>query len=870
MSLSTASRSEERSRSVPRSALPRDGRELRIGYVSVDREGRVLDVNPKWYEILGYSRGEVRGRRLLDFVTPESQGAFRERFTELLGGGEALNVELSMVRRDGQSVRVLFNGTAERDHSGQIKRIHSVLNDVPEVVSPKRMLEQSEERFRELFDHMSSCVAVYEARSAGEDFVLVDFNKAAERAEAISREDVVGKSVLTVFPSVKEFGLFDVFQRVWRTGNPEHHPTAEYRDQRIQGWKENYVYKLPSGEVVAIYDDVTERRQAEERVEESEKRYRTLFDCSPISLWEEDFSAVKAYIDRLRQSGIKDVRAYFDDHPEAVALAAGLVKIVEVNETTLKLYKAESKEEFQGGVGRIFGEESYVAFKEELVAISDGKIRVDFDAPTQTLTGEKNQISLTWLVAPGHEETLSKVLVAIVDITGRKRAEEALRESELKYRQVVENATEAIFVAQGGAIVFANAMTTAVIGYSNEELIVRSFTEFVHPDDRRMVLERYRARMKGEELPVAYEFRVIQKDGAVRWAELTAVRIPWNGEPASLNFVSDISTRKMAQAALREGSRRVAELHEAAHQLETCEVEEDVYRLAANAAERILGFLTCSLYILAGDKLVVKAASPEALVRTGQEIPLEGRRGGLAAETVRTGKTRHFNSPGDAPESCLADPTLQSGISVPVGNLGVLQVRSPVRNAFTEEDTGVLELLAGYTAEALRRIRLQKELTEQATRDPLTGVYNRRYFTEVVAQEVSRSKRRGRPIGLLMIDVDRFKQTNDQLGHAVGDRVLQEVGALLRSAVRGEDFVIRYGGDEFLVVLPETSGETAIVKARILELVDRWNAANPDLLPLPLRLAIGDAHWMPQSSQSIEEALAEADRLMYVCKQSER
>ncbi len=835
MSLSTAPRGEERSRSVPRSAPPLEGSPLHIGYVSMDREGRVLDVNPKWYEILGYSRCEVRRRRFADFVAPESQAVFRERLANLASGEEVLDVELSMVRKEGHSVRVLFDGTAERDHSGQIKRIHSVLNDVPEVLSPKRMLVQSEERFRELFDHMSSCVAVYEARLAGEDFVLVDFNEAAERAEATSREDVVGKSVLTVFPGVKEFGLFDVFQRVWRTGNAEHYPMAEYHDDRIRGWREHYVYKLRTGEIVAIYDDVTERRQAEEQARESEARFRSLFESAPMGV-----------------------------------LAQREGRLLLVNPSLVRMLGYETASEL---VGRPFLDIIAPPSRQEVA--DRFRRRMQGEAVLnayETIAQRKDGSSMPFYVEVGIIQLPDGAATVGygIDITQRKRAEGALQETELKYRQVVENATEAIFVAQGGAIVFANAMASSLTGYSSEELMARPFTEFIHPDDRGTVLKRYRARMKGEELRDAHGFRVIQKDGAARWVELTAVRIAWSGELACLSFMSDVSARETAQAAVREASRRVAELHEAAHELETCESEEDVYRLAASASERILGFLTCSLYILVGSKLVVKAASPEAVVRTGQEIPLEGQRGGLAADTMRTGKTRRFGSPGDAPESRLADPALQSGISVSVGNLGVLQVSSPARNAFTEVDTGALELLAGYTAEALRRIRLQKELTEQATRDPLTGVFNRRYFTEAVAQEVSRSKRRGRPIGLLMIDVDRFKQTNDHLGHAVGDTVLQEVGALLRSAVRGEDFVVRYGGDEFLVVLPETNGETAIVKARILELVDRWNAANPDLLPLPLRLAIGDVHWLPQSGQSIEEALAEADRLMYVSKGCEK
>jgi diguanylate cyclase (GGDEF)-like protein len=335
-----------------------------------------------------------------------------------------------------------------------------------------------------------------------------------------------------------------------------------------------------------------------------------------------------------------------------------------------------------------------------------------------------------------------------------------------------------------------------------------------------------------------------------------------NGEVIQCN-IRDISARKLAEAIQRETSRKIAELHQAAHELEICENEEDIYSMTVDAAERVLGFPACSLYVLVGDRLVVKAASSGAVAAMGDELPATGKRGGPPAEALRQGEAVHFSGTDEATASSTAHPATPSGISVPVGALGVIQVYSSARGAFTEADSHLLELLAGYTVEALKRIRLQKELEERATRDPLTGVYNRRYFIEVIAQEMSRSKRHDRPIGFLMVDVNRFKQINDQLGHVVGDKVLQEVAALLHGIVRGEDFVIRYGGDEFLIVLPETNGETRAVERRILEGLDRWNATDSGLLPFPLDLAIGEVHWLPGGSQSIEEALTVADRRMY-------
>lgn len=321
---------------------------------------------------------------------------------------------------------------------------------------------------------------------------------------------------------------------------------------------------------------------------------------------------------------------------------------------------------------------------------------------------------------------------------------------------------------------------------------------------------------------------------------------------------------RRSEGALRESRRKIESLHEAARRLEACETGDEVYHLTVEAAEEILSFSMCTLDIVEGNKLVVKATSSGLPPEASRERDLD--EGGLAAKTYRTGEAFVFGSLDEVPDARPTDSTFQSGISAPISNVGVFQVVSREKNAFTERDVHLLELLLGYTAQAIGRTRLQKRLRDQATRDPLTNVYNRRYFNQVIEQEIGRSKRYDHPIGFLMLDVDHFKHINDTYGHQTGDRVLQAVAGLLVEQVRETDLVVRYGGDEFLLVLIETDGETKTIKERIQAAVAERNRTN-ELVPFPVTLSIGSAHWSPEQDHPVEEILAEADMRMYEEKQ---
>jgi PAS domain S-box-containing protein len=186
----------------------------------------------------------------------------------------------------GYLVVGLLEERPERDEGPFLQEERALLDAIAERLG--RIIERrwaqeavlkSEEKFRELMENIHSGVAVYEAVAGGKDFEVKDFNRRGEKIDKIVREKVIGRSVTDVFPGVKDNGLFDVLQRVWKTGRPEHFSGGVYQNHRIpSSWRESYVYKLSSGEIVNVYQDVTEVKLAQKALEDSEKRFRDLVE----------------------------------------------------------------------------------------------------------------------------------------------------------------------------------------------------------------------------------------------------------------------------------------------------------------------------------------------------------------------------------------------------------------------------------------------------------------------------------------------------------------------------------------------------------------------------------------------------------------
>ncbi len=209
------------------------------------------------------------------------------------------------------------------------------------------------------------------------------------------------------------------------------------------------------------------------------------------------------------------------------------------------------------------------------------------------------------------------------------------------------------------------------------------------------------------------------------------------------------------------------------------------------------------------------------------------------------------------PASSIAVPIRKDDKVIAVLNINNLHQEG----IFTEEDARKLQTLVPEIELALSRARDLERFKEQALRDSLTGAYNRHYFTEFILKEQERAQRYNYPISLVMVDMDDFYEVNDRFGHAEGDRVLHEVAQLLMRNVRAPDTVVRYGGDEFILIMPQTTRDEAEeAMERLRKRLEKWN---PKLFRSKISISFGVDSWMPGGQKSLAQVLENADEFMY-------
>jgi len=295
-------------------------------------------------------------------------------------------------------------------------------------------------------------------------------------------------------------------------------------------------------------------------VEASEARYHRIFDTAAVSIWDEDFSEVVSALDALRSQGVRDFRRYFDEHPEFVAQAAGLVRVRDVNPATLELFEARDKAELLASLPRVFLPETLPVFRDELLAIAEGATSFKGTAPAQTLGGRRIDLLLS-MAFPADNPRLSSVLVSLLDMTELKRAEEALRASQAQKSAVIDLALDAVIVIdEQGRILEFNPSAERMFGISRADALGREMAELIMParfrDQHRSGMKRYLASGQHAVLGRRLEMTALRADGSEFPVELAIDATDVDGRPIFTGFLRDITERKRAEADLRESEER--------------------------------------------------------------------------------------------------------------------------------------------------------------------------------------------------------------------------------------------------------------------------------------------------------------------------
>jgi diguanylate cyclase (GGDEF)-like protein len=264
-------------------------------------------------------------------------------------------------------------------------------------------------------------------------------------------------------------------------------------------------------------------------------------------------------------------------------------------------------------------------------------------------------------------------------------------------------------------------------------------------------------------------------------------------------------------------------------------------------------------------EIEIRAEAGSTAKALGQRIPLGV---GILGKVARTGEMALVSNLGGETHLLGILPDSRSVLCIPITYgetlLGVLNVESRAENAFSPQDLLLLNTLADLLATALHNAFVFQKLQQQSITDGLTGVKTRRFFWEALSTEWKRASRSGRPFSVVLIDLDKFKEVNDTHGHLEGDLVLARVGRLLELKCRQSNIVARYGGDEFVILMPETSAEQAQILSERLRL---WVASDPMLADHQVTGSFGVGTY-PVHGTTVEDLIRVADAGLYVSKRA--
>jgi diguanylate cyclase (GGDEF)-like protein/PAS domain S-box-containing protein len=400
---------------------------------------------------------------------------------------------------------------------------------------------------------------------------------------------------------------------------------------------------------------------------------------------------------------------------------------------------------------------------------------------------------------------------------------------------LIRCAATGIYIIQNGKFKYVNPLFQELTGYPEEEFVSKYSLDFVHPEDREMVRKKAIESLKGNS-PLPYEYRFISKSGEIIWVLERATSIEYRGKRAAVGSFMDITELKRLGGALT--------------------LSEEKYRTILDEIQDAYFEVD-----LAGNFIFVNDSVCRHLGYSREELMKMNYRTFIAVEDAKA-VYQVFNQ------------VYRTG--EPNKGFGYRMVRKDGSTGFAEisvsllrNEKGEVVGFRGIGRDVTERIQLQEKLADMATHDPLTGLPNRILLNDRLIVGLAQAQRTAAKLAVMMLDLDRFKNINDEKGHTVGDGLLKAVGERLTTLVRKSDTVARVGGDEFVLLISQISrAEDAIKIAQ--KVLDAF--CKPFVFDghrLHITTSIGIAMY-PEDGEDVETLLKNADTAMYWAKEQGR
>ncbi len=543
---------------------------------TLDDEGIFTFVNSR-VSNYGFNQKDIIGHNFLEFVHPEDKDRVAEDFKEIMRTGREYITRFRVGSPKGETVWVEENSRLLRNSRGKNIGIIGVLRDITERRKAEDLLQKSEERFKTITENIPGVVYQFYFRKNGEMGVYF----ASERYKDIlglsgDLKDLFAKFIECFEPEEKK-RLLESIRKAAETASP----------WQFEGW-----FNKPTGgklflrgssapvsgqnEIIfnGMLFDVSDRKKMEDALKESEEKYKNVIENANEAILVAQDLSIKYLNPKIQEMTGFSAEEIF-------------------SKQFLDFIHEEDRKQALNHYNRILSGEKGVGTEQFRIIRKDKK----------EIWVKNNAIQIQWQGKPA-------TLNFLTDITEEKLSQELLRQSEEKYRLVVENADELIIIIQDGMLKYFNSKTVYFFGYSDKDLSTKPMLDFIYPEDRKIVAENHTKRLKGEESGSNYPARIVSKKGDVIWMEIKGIRIEWQGRPAVLAFLTDISKRKQAEDEVRNALSEVEDLYNNA----PCgyhSIDENSYFLRINNTE--LSWLGYSREELVGRKKFTDIITPEGV-----------------------------------------------------------------------------------------------------------------------------------------------------------------------------------------------------------------------------------------------------------------